>query len=193
MYPKGKMNFSIVASKWLYRISTGRITLAGLFVFLLFISFVLPTQANDTGRTNQDSGSPDMSFYYTTSELYKMAANYGEEGRAAYIRARFTFDLIWPLVYMGFLCTSISWIFKQISLQDSRWGILNITPLLGMIFDYFENISTSIVMYRYPMPTDVFAGIAPFMTAVKWLFVSGSFVILSIGVIIYIWQFIRKH
>jgi hypothetical protein len=50
-----------------------------------------------------------------------------------------------------------------------------------MVFDYAENTSTSLVMYRYPTPTDLVATIAPLFTVVKWVFVGGSFVLLLIG------------
>ena len=42
---------------------------------------------------------------YSTSDLYEMAQSYGADGRGLYVKARFTFDLVWPLVYTLFLVT----------------------------------------------------------------------------------------
>ena len=117
-----------------------------------------------------------------------MASSYGEEGRAAYIQARFTFDLIWPLVYGLFLATGISWTFRKAFSEGSRWGLANIAPILGVLFDYLENLSTSLVIARYPDSTPVIDWLAPTFTMLKWLFVGGSFVLLIFGVLMAIFR-----
>ena len=117
-----------------------------------------------------------------------MAEAYGEQGRSAYILARFTFDVIWPIVYTLFLATSISWLFVRGFPQESRWRLANLAPVLGMFFDYLENLSTSWVMFSYPLTSPVVAWLAPFFTATKWIFVNGSFVLLIIGLIAALWH-----
>jgi hypothetical protein len=179
-------------SNWLYKVSTGWVALAGLVVFLLFTALVLPAQSAQADNIRGEAGSPDMSFYYTPQTLYEMAEAYGEQGRAAYIRARFTFDLIWPIVYTLFLTTAISWIFGKAFSPESRWRLANLVPIFGMLVDYLENISTSLVMYRFPASTPVVAWLAPIFTALKWILVNGSFVLLLVGVVAAIWQALRK-
>ncbi|NIV29382.1 MAG: hypothetical protein GWN58_07700, partial [Anaerolineae bacterium] len=98
-------------SDWLRRASTGWVALSALLIFLLFSALVLPQQATKAEEETGSSDSPDTSFFYSPSDLYRMAESYGEQGRQAYIRARFTFDLVWPLVYTFFLTTSIGWVF----------------------------------------------------------------------------------
>ena len=100
--------------------------------------------------------------------------------RSAYVRARFTFDLIWPLVYTFFLATAISWLFRGAS--AALLHRLNLVPIFGAVFDYLENISTSLVMLRYPQPTPFVDQLAPFLTLVKWILVYGSFAVLLAGV-----------
>ncbi|MCQ3936780.1 MAG: hypothetical protein DPW18_07000 [Chloroflexi bacterium] len=164
-----------------YSLSSNRVTLLGLAVFALFMIFVLPGQAQ---KAEAYSGgvSPDTSYFYSASDLYAMAESYGSEGRAAYIYARFTFDLVFPLAYLFFLTTTVSWLLTRGLVEGSRWRLLNLFPLAGAMFDYLENISTSLVMARYPAPTlgvDLFA---PIFTLIKWFFVTGSFVILALGI-----------
>lgn len=180
-------------STWLYKVSNDWVSLAGLIIFLLFTALVLPAQAAGADTFSEEVGSPDMSFFYSPDELYKMAEAYGEQGRAAYIQARFTFDLIWPLVYTLFLSTAISWTFQRALLSETRWCWVNLAPFLGMVFDYLENISTAYVMFRYPMQINILASIAPFFTVIKWFFVSASFVVLIFGIIVLIWQFISNR
>lgn len=171
-------------SDWIRRVSTGWVALLALVLFLLFTALVLPGQAAKAEIDTGSARSPDTSFFYTAQDLYEMAEAYGEEGRRAYVRARFTFDLIWPLVYTVFLCTGISWIFQKAFAPDSPWQRANLAPLLGALFDYLENASTSVVMVRYPSPTALVDTLAAVFTLAKWVFVLGSFVLLLVGVIV---------
>jgi len=77
-----------------------------------------------------------------------MAESYGTEGRKAYVRARFTFDLVWPIVYAAFLTTTISWLYGRTSAPGSRWRLANLVPLAAALLDYGENACTSLVMLR---------------------------------------------
>jgi len=180
-------------SDGLHRFSNGWVALASLVIFLLFSALVLPSQASRAQSDIGDAGSPDLSFFYSEEELYQMAERYGEEGRAAYIKARFTFDLIWPLVYAAFLAAGISWTNRKAFPLDSRWQQANIIPILGAFFDYLENVSTSIVMARYPSQTVVLDVSAAIFTMLKWIFVTGSFVLLVIGVVVGVSRWARAR
>jgi len=178
-------------SDWIHRASNGRVALSTLVIFLLFNALVLPGQASRAEADTENAGSPDTSFYYTAEDLYEMAGAYGEEGRRAYVKARFTFDLIWPLVYTMFLCAGISWVTRRAFGTDSPWQRGNLAPVLGALFDYLENVSTSLVMIRYPSRTTGVDGLAAVFTMVKWVFVSGSFVLLLAGVMVGVWRWVR--
>ena len=183
----------------LYRISSGWAALAALVVFLLFTALVLPRQS--TQAASAEAGSPDTSLWYTPDELYRMAEAYGAQGRRAYIRARFTFDLVWPLVYGAFLGTAISWLYARafarafasaFATGKSPWLLANLAPVLGVLLDYLENLATSLVMLRYPNRTPVIDILAPVLTLVKWVFVGGSFVLLVVGLLVVISHWIGK-
>jgi hypothetical protein len=177
-------------SKWLQDISTGWIAFVALVIFLVFSATVLPRQAAKADESS-GGGSPDMSFTYTTVELYTMAEAFGEGGRKAYIQARFTFDFIFPLVYTSFLATSISWVSWRAYDQHSKWQMSNLAPVLGMVFDYLENASTSLVMARFPNQTPIVDWLAPIFTSFKWIFVGGSFVLLFISLIVATWRWVK--
>jgi len=158
------------------------LALAGVLIFLLFTALVLPAQSTPDDANLADVGSPDLSFYYSADELYQMAEAYGEAGRTEYIRVRFTFDLFWPLVYGFFLTTSISWAYRRAIPDEHKLRRVNIIPLLGMLFDYLENITTSTVIWRYPGQTSILVSLAGVFTAIKWVLVGGSFLILLVGI-----------
>ena len=165
-------------SDGLLKISKPWWVLTSLVVFLFLIIVILPQQSAEAEVYSADVGSPDTSFYYSSQRLYDMADGYGLEGRQAYINARFTFDLIWPIVYALFLSLSIGWTVKGLQLKADRWQRLNIVPILGLVFDYLENIFASIVMARYPARTIFISSLSGLFTSLKWIFIGASFVIL---------------
>ncbi len=178
-------------SNWIYKISSGWVTLICLVIFLLFTALVLPSQSDRADAYSGDVGSPDTSLYYSADALYQFAEVYGPQGRGDYIRARVTFDVIWPIVYLVFLTTAISWAFKSAGKQGGFWKRLNLVPVFGLIFDYLENGATSIVMWRYPDVTPLLPQLAGVITAFKWVFVGGSFGVLIFGLALAIWRWAR--
>jgi hypothetical protein len=179
-------------SGWLYRISNNWVALVGVVVFLLFTALVLPGQSARDDDPIGDAGSPDLSFYYSGDDLYRMAEDYGEQGRAEYIRVRFTFDLVWPLVYTFFLATTISWVFVRAFSEGSKWRLANLMPVMGMLFDYLENMATSLVMWRYPAQTPLVVWLAGVFTGLKWILIGGSFILLLVGAGLAIWKWIKR-
>ena len=183
----------ITFSDWLYQKMTGWVALVFMVLFILFTAFVLPAQNQQAESYSDESGSPDTSFYYTAEKLVQFAEQYGAEGRAAYIKARLTFDVIFPLVYGAFLTTAITWTFHMITPQGSPWRRLNLVPLLGVLFDYLENAAVALVMARYPQSTPFIPHLAGYTTAIKWLFVGTSFLLLVIGVVLAKGNMIQSH
>jgi type II secretory pathway pseudopilin PulG len=178
-------------SDWFHNLATGWATLAVMLVFALFMALVIPSMAASSEAQTGSQESPDTSFIYTAKDLYDMAQDYGDAGRQAYVRVRLTFDVIWPLVYCAFLVLAIGWLARRALPIGSRWQRANLVPLLAALFDYLENLFTSVVMLRYPEPTPILATLAPWMTMVKWLFVGASFGLLVVYAGIYAWRKVR--
>lgn len=172
-------------SHWLGQKSTGWLALVSLAVFILFMLFILPAQSAQARQTSGGAESPDTSFWYSPADLYRMAEAYGVEGRAAYIHARLTFDVVWPLAYGFFLTVCIAWVYKKAFQAGSRWQIANLAPLLGLLLDYLENLSTVLVMGRFPAQSPGIDALAPVFTLLKWTFVNGSFVLLLLGLMVW--------
>ncbi|MBC8507315.1 MAG: hypothetical protein H8D34_20825 [Chloroflexi bacterium] len=180
-------------TSWLHKNSPGWVAIVGLVIFVLFTALVLPQQSAQAEANSGGADTPDLSFYYSPQELYQMAEAYGEAGRQEYIRVRFTFDLFWPIVYTLFLVTSISWLSRKGFSPDSIWQRANLVPVWAMILDYLENISTSLVMFRYPARTPAVDFLAPIFTSIKWILVGGSFVLLLIGIVAGLLTWLKKR
>jgi hypothetical protein len=130
---------------------------------------------------SQGAGSPDTSFLYSGSHLYQMAGTYGSDGRLQYLHARWTFDVAFPLIYTFFLITSISWLFQKGLNPVSKWRMVNLLPLAAMTADFLENSMTSLVFARYPLHSWIGETFAPVLTPLKWVLVTGCFLILLVG------------
>ena len=175
-------------SDFFFRISRGWVALAVLLIFLFFSELTLPGQNQIAETYSQGSGSPDTSLFYSGKELYGMAGKYGEEGRSAFLKARWTFDLAFPVVYSFFLITSISWILNRLMPPGSSWRMLNLLPLAAFALDLLENTATSLVMARYPIHCPPGELLAPIFTPLKWLAVGGSFLALLVSLVLLIMQ-----
>ena len=170
-------------SAFLYRISRGWVAWFAFLVFIVFSALTLPQQNELADSYSQGMGSPDTSLFYSGEELYSLAEVYGEEGRSAYLNARWTFDLAFPLVYSFFLITSISWLLNRLLPSASRWRLFNLLPVAAFVFDLLENSATSLVMARFPIHCPPGELLAPIFTPIKWLAVGGSFVLLFFALV----------
>jgi hypothetical protein len=186
-------------SAWLYRVSASWLAVLAMFLFLAFSIIFLPGQSEEALAISGGAGTPDLSLVYSRARLYSMAEAYGLEGRQAYVRARFSFDLAFPLVFTFFLTTAVSFLFGRVmdpagTLRPPEgWRLLNLVPILGGLFDYGENISTSLVMTRYPARTPVVDMLAPLFTTLKWLSVGASFVLLIAGVVALLLKWLHRR
>ena len=173
-------------SDFLYRFSTGWVALPALLIFFTFSLLTLPGENQRTEMYGQGVGSPDTSLINSGERLLTIAETYGEEGRAAYIRARWTFDLAFPILYTVFYLTSISFILKRIVRKESKLRILNLLPLLGMVFDLAENSATTSIMSAYPGLNPAGLLLAQVFTPLKWLFVGLSMILLVLLLLIWL-------
>lgn len=173
-------------SAFFYRFSTGWIVLIGLVVFLAFSMLTLPKQNAMTAFYSQGLGGPDTSLFYSGSQLLQMAEVYGEEGRAAFITARWGFDLAFPLIYTFFYITSISYFFKRGLRRETGLPLVNLVPLAAFFFDLAENVATTVVMAAYPQRETWGQLLAPAITPLKWVFVAGSALLVLIGCILWL-------
>ena len=162
----------------------GWMAVAATVVFALFIALVLPAQAEAGSFYTIRYAAPDTSLWYSAGDLYAAAEAWGPEGRAAYVNARVTFDVIWPLVYGTALLTTLAWVWARATAPGSRWRRVALLPVVVVALDYAENICTATVMARYPARTPVLAELAPLFTAGKWLTLSAGFLLLGVGAIV---------
>lgn len=183
-----------IMKKWFY-LSIERIPhwlgLVSTLIFVFFIVIVLPQQSN-LALTFGLKESVDTSWFYNAKELYRIAESYGTIGRQFYIYQRWTFDLIWPLVYFSFIFSLSALLYKSIGLSKiNRWILSFIW--IGITFDFLENSMVTLVMYRYPSITWIVADFAGIATSLKWIFIGLSFLVLLLLILIKIMQSVLQY
>jgi hypothetical protein len=176
-------------SQWFYKVSTIWVALACFLIFIVFSSFTLPSQSRAAELYSAGTGSPDTTFIYSGKALYHMAEVYGVDGRHAFLTARWTFDLAFPIVYTVFYLSTISWSWNKLLGSGSKWRLINILPLFAIIFDYLENTTTSLVMVVFPRHNLLAENLAPIFTPVKWFFVVSCMLLVIVGIV---WRVLRK-
>ncbi len=180
-------------SDWLNGAARGWVAIVATAAFLLFVALVLPAQPRIEAVDGAEVSSPDLSLWYTAEQLYETADAYGPEGREAYVRARATFDVLWPLVYVAFLTVTLSWVYQARGDASRFWRRANLLPVAAGLLDYAENVCTATVMFRYPAQTPIMDSLAAVFTVSKWLALMASFGLLLVGVVSVLWFGLRRR
>jgi hypothetical protein len=165
--------------------------LVSTLVFVVFIVVILPQQSG-LALSFGLKESVDTSWFYNGTELYRIAESYGALGRQFYIYQRWTFDLVWPIVYFSFIFSLSALLYRSIGLSKMNRWILSFI-WFGTAFDFLENIMVSLVMYRYPSPTWIIADFAGTATSLKWIFIVLSFLVLLLLIFVKSLQIVLRY
>lgn len=180
-----------LATFWL-RISNGKIALAVTLLFILFTALVLPNQSQKAEAYSKDVGAADLMLWYTPEDVFDMAEAYGPEGRQAYIEARLSFDVLWPIVYTLFFSLTIAYLIKDSQKDVQGLQSLTLLPFGALMFDYIENGLAAYVMARYPVQAQIAVMFLPPASFTKWVLVGMSTLALLFLLIYWLWIKARK-
>lgn len=145
----------------LRRWATGRNILMLLLLFLLMNLVVIPAfypkfQALDT------------LFSYTPAQAYQYISSYGEAGRAFYLIAELTLDLIYPLI-LGLLFSLTTLYAFQRGFPDHPWTEkLALLPFVPMLADYIENACVVLMLISFPRELPLVERICSIATTTKF-------------------------
>lgn len=141
------------------------------FACALFINLSdFPISVRRIKIISNGAGIPDMKFYYTSEEVYRILDLQQQSGRQAYIKFLLFFDTMFPLLYGIAFSALLAKVFLKTFSKTSWTHNLIIVPLIVAIFDYLENFSIITMLIKYPERIWI-ANIAGYFTACKWLFV----------------------
>jgi len=124
---------------------------------------------------------------FTSARAYKSLHCMGDDGRAYYRTIETRTDAVYPLVYGLFFALSV-YLLGRYYLKN-KWliNVLTIIPLVGMLFDYYENYQVVQLIDAFPVIDNRVAANAAFGNAAKWYLAfaaMASIVVLAIGSLI---------
>ena len=156
-------------------------------LFVLFVAFVLPYFSALTESKTNTNFSPDTGFFYSLEEFYNNMAIYGIEGRIFYILMRWTFEVVWPLVYFSFFISSLGNLTRKLA-KKKQIMFLSL-PVIGVGFDLIENILATVNVSIYPERTAFLLKLLQISSLLKWLFI-----IITVVSIVYLFisSFIKR-
>lgn len=122
-----------------------------------------------TGQLRQISGGIgplDMKMTYSSETAFTALKRMGYAGRAFY-RSWLCLDFVSALFSMLFQTALISYLINRLRLCR-KWKFLNLFPVMKWLFDCVENILLLFMLSQFPFKPQVTAGIAGYMTFLKW-------------------------
>lgn len=158
-------------------------------IFMLFIMFVLPYISVLSEELTSAAGSPDLLFSFSITKLHEIRMSYGVAGRRNYVFLRWTFDIVWPLVYTFFLLSSIMYFSKN----RNKRIILMFVPIVAIMLDFLENILATIYMLSYPKEVILIGYSLMTVSMLKWIVLMSSFIVLIYLLFLFLLQRINER
>ena len=126
----------------------------------------------------------DTYFSFNNEDIVRITEAIGESGRSAYVKAMYTIDLAFPIIY-----TSLSLgIINKLRISE----LFYLLPISLFTADIFQNIQTAIIMTQSSV-NDISSGqiiLASFTNQLKW---SLAFLMISIITILTFKKLILKR
>ncbi len=115
---------------------------------------------------------------YTFPEVEHLFTVLGEHGRRLYTMLQ-VLDLVFPLVYGMSVTMALTGVITRVLPEGHPLETAVFIPILGMIFDYLENITIATLIASYPNLSPLAVSIASIFTQLKW-----SCIILALALLV---------
>lgn len=79
---------------------------------------------------------PDNAFLLTYTKLHDYIAKLGALGVERYVITKYSFDVLWPLIYVVFLNVMINYLRQYVKMKS----YLNLLAAVAFVFDMLENL-----------------------------------------------------
>lgn len=168
----------------LFRIRTA------VVAFILFIGMYLLINGSPFGvaRLTEITGGQsildlEMMKGYSVDRAYEILERLGEEGRAFHMRSIAPLDFPFPLTYGLFYFVTLTLIAQSLWQSMKRPWLVGVAGLLATFFDWLENIMVLQLLHRYPERLAGIATAASLFTQLKSVFVTGSMLLIIVGLL----------
>ena len=166
----------------LHRLATGRNVLILLVLDLLRMMGVMPYLGKQLDTLTGGTPPLDLAIpTYSPKFAHASVATYGEAGRAYYRSIELGADLVYPLVYGFAFALLLAFLWQRLAPHQAWTRFVPLLPLVGMLFDYAENLSIVALLDRFPAQPDGLARLAVLFTLLKWSFAFAGIAFMLVG------------
>lgn len=122
----------------------------------------------------------DIRFNYSDEEVLNDFQQLNATGREVYSTVVGRIDMLFPIVYGALFIFLLAYLLRQL-FGNSHWMLLALLPLIGVVFDYFENFGILRLLNKYPELAAADVARAETMTQLKhgFLFLSVAVILLA--------------
>lgn len=168
------------------------IFLGVLFIISYLIILNKPFGVEQLKEITGGLGMLEQQKYYTPEYAYDFFDRQTDVGRAFYKQVIISLDFVFPLIYSVFFMSVILLLTKKMSINNKFLKKLYIIPILTGLLDYVENGLILSMINMYPKRLYNIAFISGIATGLKQFFFSLSLVIILLGLIALLINFIKK-
>lgn len=165
-----------------YKWAKGRIILALLTAFILFMALTLPLLPL-IYRDSSNMTSLDDPAFYTPARLYTILEAWGPDGRTYQLGLHLTWDIVVPVLGFFIFALGLSWLLERGLPPASRLRSLNLLAF-SSAFDLLENFSIAVLILAYPSRLAWAAWLKTAFTLSKFAFLIVLALLLTLGLLL---------
>ena len=155
--------------------------------FMLYITFAL-NPAGSCFKVEAGPNSLGLSFSYTKDMVQSFFESRSQEQLICYSQFLQIWDAIFAIIYTLMYASWIMYLFN-------KKRLLTLIPVLGMISDWSENYVELLMIKTYlnsgPI-SEIFVSLGSGINSFKWILSSLTYLIILVGIIIAIRNFLTK-
>lgn len=141
--------------KLLYKVSNWKFIIPVFLLFCYFTFYLFPNHQTQLAKIAGEQISPlDTRFSYSLQEVNYLFEKLGIEGRELYATIVGRVDMIYPIVYGILFMLVLMFLLRKLSGRKSKLILVALFPILGSLFDYFENFHILKLIRKYPNITE---------------------------------------
>jgi len=155
--------------------------------FMLYITFAL-NPAGSCFKVEAGPNSLGLSFSYTKDMVQSFFESRSQEQLTCYSQFLQIWDAVFAIIYTLMYASWIMYLFN-------KKRLLTLIPVLGMISDWSENYVELLMIKTYlnsgPI-SEIFVSLGSGINSFKWILSSLTYLIILVGIIIAIRNFLTK-
>lgn len=186
----GTLSENIKSSRWIQGKTVLWLFIITNLVYVFMLSVTIPKVMGFAGGMKlMDMLPTGYDFQYVNTLLVTL----GEEGRAVYLYRQIPADMIYPGLFGISYCILLLFFLKKLNKLNSPLIYLSVLPLMGGLFDYFENIGIIFMLRSFPDLSGNLVSVTNVFTIIKSLTTTVYFIVLLVILVVWIFQFFRKN